>query len=195
MLTYMANSCFTEYVFFGTKENTQRLLDDIRNVVSIDRSKENIPCTWLGYIKANLLPEVKEELSSRGNLSNIEENITETGNGMAEVRLSTETAWCPCAELMDKVAEKYDLQVYYYAEEPGVGIFETNDSDGLFFPFRYVVDSMEAGVGYYDSFQEAVDVIEDMTGIRLDNISEAKEKLSEFNKENTFLLINEITVV
>ena len=54
---------------------------------------------------------------------------------------------------------------------------------------------MEAGVGYYDSFHEAVDVIEDMTGIRLDNISEAKEKLSEFNKENTFLLINEITVV
>ena len=36
--------------------------------------------------------------------------------------------------------------------------------------------------------------IKSITGITLDNISEAEDKLSAFNDDDTFLIINEISV-
>jgi len=95
---------------------------------------------------------------------------------------------------MDKIAEKYCLQLFYYSEEPGCGIFETNDTEGLFYSFRYMVDSEKEGIEYYDSWDEVVSVIKSITGITLDNISEAEDKLSAFNDDDTFLIINEISV-
>lgn len=114
---------------------------------------------------------------------------------MASLKLTTETAWVACSELMDKIAEKYDLQLFYYSEEPGCGIFETNDVEGQFYSFRYMVDSEKEGIEYYDTFEQVAEAIADMTGIRLNNISEADDKLSAFNNDDTFLIINEISVV
>ena len=50
------------------------------------------------------------------------------------------------------------------------------------------------GIEYYDSWDEVVSVIKSITGITLDNISEAEDKLSDFNDDDTFLIINEISV-
>ena len=50
------------------------------------------------------------------------------------------------------------------------------------------------GIEYYDSWDEVVSVIKSITGITLDNISEAEDKLSAFNDDDTFLIINEISV-
>ncbi len=44
-------------------------------------------------------------------------------------------------------------------------------------------------------FEQVAEAIADMTGIRLNNISEADDKLSAFNNDDTFLIINEISVV
>ena len=150
---------------------------------------------WLGYIKKSLLPDVEEELPARGEISYIEEEIEDHDNDMASLKLTTETAWVACSELMDKIAEKYDLQLFYYSEEPGCGIFETNDVEGQFYSFRYMVDSEKEGIEYYDTFEQVAEAIADMTGIRLNNISEADDKLSAFNNDDTFLIINEISVV
>lgn len=87
------------------------------------------------------MPDVEEELPARGEISYIEEEIEDHDNDMASLKLTTETAWVACSELMDKIAEKYDLQLFYYSEEPGCGIFETNDVEGQFYSFRYMVDS------------------------------------------------------
>ena len=46
-----------------------------------------------------------------------------------------------------------------------------------------------------DTFEQVAEVIAKMTGIRLNNISEADDKLSAFNNDDTFLIINEISVV
>lgn len=140
------------------------------------------------------MPEVEEELPARGEISYIEEDIKDYGGDMASLKLTTETAWVACSELMDKIAEKYGLQLFYYSEEPGCGIFETNDTEGLFYSFRYMVDSEKEGIEYYDSWDEVVSVIKSITGITLDNISEAEDKLSAFNDDDTFLIINEISV-
>lgn len=196
----MPNWNTTDYTLYGNKDNIKRLYTDLKNTVDIDRTKESKPFTflgnsyWLGYIKKQLLPEVEEELPARGEISYIEEDIKDYGNDMASLKLITETAWVACSELMDKIAEKYDLQLFYYSEEPGCGIFETNDTEGLFYSFRYMVDSEKEGIEYYDSWDEVVSVIKSITGITLDNISEAEDKLSAFNDDDTFLIINEISV-
>lgn len=196
----MPNWNTTDYTLYGNKDNIKRLYTDLKNTVDIDRTKESKPFTflgnsyWLGYVKKQLLPEVEEELPARGEISYIEEDIKDYGNDMASLKLTTETAWVACSELMDKIAEKYDLQLFYYSEEPGCGIFETNDTEGLFYSFRYMVDSEKEGIEYYDSWDEVVSVIKSITGITLDNISEAEDKLSAFNDDDTFLIINEISV-
>ncbi len=196
----MPNWNTTDYTLYGNKDNIKRLYTDLKNTVDIDRTKESKPFTflgnsyWLGYVKKQLLPEVEEELPARGEISYIEEDIKDYGNDMASLKLTTETAWVACSELMDKIAEKYCLQLFYYSEEPGCGIFETNDTEGLFYSSRYMVDSEKEGIEYYDSWDEVVSVIKSITGITLDNISEAEDKLSAFNDDDTFLIINEISV-
>ena len=141
------------------------------------------------------MPEVEEELPARGEISYIEEEIEDHDNDMASLKLTTETAWVACSELMDKIAEKYALQLFYSSEEPGCEIFETNDLEGQFYSFRYMVDSEKEGIEYYDTFEQVAEAIAKMTGIRLNNISEADDKLSAFNNDDTFLIINEISVV
>lgn len=197
----MPNWNTTDYTLYGDKENIKRLYTDLKKTVDIDRTKESKPFTflgnsyWLGYIKKSLLPDVEEELPARGEISYIEEEIEDHDNDMASLKLTTETAWVACSELMDKIAEKYDLQLFYYSEEPGCGIFETYDIEGQFYSFRYMVDSEKEGIEYYDTFEQVAEVIAKMTGIRLNNISEADDKLSAFNNDDTFLIINEISVV
>lgn len=197
----MPNWNTTDYTLYGNKENIKRLYTDLKKTVDIDRTKESKPFTflgnsyWLGYIKKSLLPEVEEELPARGEISYIEEDIEDHDNDMASLKLTTETAWVACSELMDKIAGKYDLQLFYYSEEPGCEIFETNDVEGQFYSFRYMVDSEKEGIEYYDTFEQVAEAIADMTGIRLNNISEADDKLSAFNNDDTFLIINEISVV
>ncbi len=197
----MPNWCTTDYTLIGEKESVIKLFNDLKQVVDVDRTKESKPFTflgnsyWLGYIQKSLLPDVKEELPARGELSYIDEDIHYYDSDMAAIKLSTETAWCACSELMDKIAEKYDLQLFYYSEESGCGIFETNDVEGHFFPSRFMVDSEQEGIEYYETFDQVADAIEKLTGIRLNDISEAEEKLDSFNTDNTYLIINEITVV
>ncbi len=197
----MPNWNTTDYTLYGNKENIKRLYTDLKKTVDIDRTKESKPFTflgnsyWLGYIKKSLLPDVEEELPARGEISYIEEEIEDHDNDMASLKLTTETAWVACSELMDKIAEKYDLQLFYYSDEPGCGIFETNDVEGQFYSFRYMVDSEKEGIEYYNTFEQVAEAIADMTGIRLNNISEADDKLSAFNNDDTFLIINEISVV
>lgn len=197
----MPNWCTTDYALVGKKESVLKLFNDLKQVVEVVRTKESKPFTflgnsyWLGYIQENLLPEVKEKLPARGELSFIDEDIHSYDSDMASIKLTTETAWSACSELMDKIAEKYDLQLFYYSEESGCGIFETNDAEGQFFPSRFMVDSGQEGIEYYETFEQVADAIEKLTGIRLTDISEAEEMLDSFNTDNTYLIINEITVV
>lgn len=123
------------------------------------------------------MPDVEEELPARGEISYIEEEIEDHDNDMASLKLTTETAWVACSELMDKIAEKYDLQLFYYSEEPGCGIFETNDVEGQFYSFRYMVDSEKEGIEYYDTFEQVAEAIADMTGIRLNFLQVNKRQL------------------
>lgn len=183
----MANCCDTEYTFLGEKENIISLWTDIKNAfASNDR---------LHHIKETLLPDVKEDFPSRGEIMYVDDEIFVHDDGKADFSLATDTAWTACNELMRAITKKYSVEMFYYSEEPGFEIFETNDKDGRYFSYRYVVDSSVDGIEFYETFDEVADVIEDLTGVKLKDISEAEEKLAPYNGLDTFLLIHEIEVV
>ena len=67
----------------------------------------------------------------QGELSGDWANLEMVGETL---RFTTETAWGPCNETFDLVCEKFpSLRYYYQTEEPGMGFYETNDSEGKYF--------------------------------------------------------------
>lgn len=73
--------------------------------------------------------------------------LSDRDSDIPALYIDTETAWCPRHEIWDLLIKKYapHASYLYYAEEPGYGIYETNDIFRIHFDFDYVVDS------YYDS--------------------------------------------
>lgn len=195
----MPNWCTTDYVFAGEVDNAKRFYNDIQRVINTEHSFEWDGKTfkgdsyWLGYVKEELLPELKEEeISCRGTIEYLDD-IEIFYNDKVVVRLTTETAWCACSELMNKIADKYDLQLFYYSEEPGSCIYETNDKEGIFFSQRYLIDSDEC-CDYYDDFEEFAQAFEDITGCKINCIEDAEPILKKYNEDSSLMII-QITVV
>lgn len=95
---------------------------------------------------------------------------------------------------MQRIADKYALHPYYYTEEPGMGIFQTNDAEGVYFSARYMVDSESKGCEYFDDFEEVASVIREMTGIEVRQFEDVEPMLAEWNG-HSFLLVHEIEIV
>lgn len=183
----MANWCSTDYMFVGATENARRLLADLEQAVCAD--------SWLADVRKALLPEsCGMDIPCRGEVSYLDDELHEYSDGLAGVRFSTETAWCACEELMQRIADKYALHPYYYTEEPGMGIFQTNDAEGVYFSARYMVDSESKGCEYFDDFEEVASVIREMTGIEVRQFEDVEPMLTEWNG-HSFLLVHEIEIV
>lgn len=183
----MANWCSTDYMFVGATENARRLLADLEQAVCAD--------SWLAYVrKALLLESCGMDIPCRGEVSYLDDELHEYSDGLAGVRFSTETAWCACEELMQRIADKYALHPYYYTEEPGMGIFQTNDAEGVYFSARYMVDSESKGCEYFEDFEDVASVIRKMTGIEVSQFEDVEPMLAEWN-EHSFLLVHEIEIV
>lgn len=57
------------------------------------------------------------------------------------LKFSTETAWGPCNEVFDLIRQKFpSLSYYFLSEEPGMGVFQTNDRDGKYFTDKFRAD-------------------------------------------------------
>lgn len=183
----MANWCSTDYMFVGATENARRLLADLEQAVCAD--------SWLAYVRKALLPEsCGMDIPCRGEVSYLDDELHEYSDGLAGVRFSTETAWCACEELMQRIADKYGLHTYYYTEEPGMEIFQTNDAEGLFFSARYMMYSEGRGCGYFEDFEEVASVIREMTGVEVRQFEDVEPMLAEWNT-HSFLQVHEIEIV
>ena len=80
--------------------------------------------------------------------------------------MDTETAWAPHMEVFRKVLqERYGNQILmvYMAEECGCGVYINSDTEGKYFPERYMVDCCHAGEfhkEYFDTYEDAVEWIQ-----------------------------------
>ena len=159
----MPNWCSSAYAIEGDANEIKSLYELMKGLENMEKpSVENgFGTTWLGCL-VDALGKDWNDVSCRGEWSCLEMDGE-------VIRLYTETAWSPCNEVFDLVREKYPSLYYYFqAEEPGMGIYETNDISGVYFPDRYFFDACtpeeEYISEYFENQEDAFKWIEKETG-------------------------------
>ena len=84
------------------------------------------------------------------------------------------------------------LEIFYYEEEPGWGIYRTNDKDGRFFSFRHILDNLDGeGPEYYNDVASLLEAASEVFGKELKTM----EELEEIVEESEDYSLHEIEVV
>ena len=106
--------------------------------------------------------------------------------------MDTETAWAPHMEVFRKVLqERYGnrIRLVYMAEECGCGIYVNSDTEGKYFPQRYMVDCCHAGEfhkEYFDTYEDAIDWIQgeyrDFGFSLFDTVEDVERKVREVSE-------------
>lgn len=74
--------------------------------------------------------------------------------------------------------------VYYREEEPGCGVYYTNDASGKYFPERYYLDSYDDDSEYFTTIEEAADYVSEIIGKKVRPGKNAiEEALDEYMEE------------
>jgi len=165
----MANNCATDYQIEGEKSQIEfvygefkKLLDTPRTCIK-DGKTVNLCRDWLGYVVTDILKKKVEEVPCRGTFDIVEE-VSELPGGNYGFKLFTDTAWCACSDLFERLGKQFNLDVYFLEIEPGCDIFYTNDAEGHAFPQRYYLDSDIEGEEYFESFEDLANRVEEITG-------------------------------
>lgn len=178
----MPNWCFTKYALEGNEQETKALYELMKELEA--KEKPAVPngfgTTWLGCL-VNALGGVWENIRCRGTWEYIE-----LENGI--LNIMTETAWAPCNECFDFICKKFQsLRYYYQAEEPGLGLYTTNDADGQFFFDRYLVDihapDGECYHEYFETLADAYEWIGDAFGYPVKSKDDVKSLHRQWDKE------------
>lgn len=170
----MANICNTEYVLVGQKENIERCYDDISRIYNkYNKNGE----AWLGYLADELLPDKSfMDFECRGDIYWLGDKAEK------EITFSVSSKWTPCNELLNSVAKKYGLKLFFFAVEPGFEIYETNDADGRFFPpDGFYLDTGD-DIHILETFGEVADILEGILGKRPSSYEEAETQIENYNE-------------
>lgn len=149
----MPNWCFTDItIYHNDEEKVKSLKEKIDKWTSKDFVENGFGHNWLGNIVGNsgIAKWVKQ-----GDRYDFEHNIRCRGSldsislDNHRLMLQTSTAWAPMMQMWVKVCEKYlpDADILFVAEEPGNGIFETNDPDMI---GSYYIDIWEPPEEFID---------------------------------------------
>jgi len=128
-IKYMPNWCFNTIRIIGpNKESTEKFF----KLLSDWKTEDN----WLGNIveKSGIDDKKHEKYSCRGSISYLDYDECD------QISIDTETAWGPTNEMWYALIEKYlpDGEFFYTSEEPGCGVYETNEPDLL---DKYIYDA------------------------------------------------------
>ena len=178
----MANLCITDCRIIGDPKELSELIHHIDELV--DNNKY-----WIGDLIDKLGGD-HEKIWCRAEIAMAElfENT---------IQLYIESAWVPPTEFFDFLLTIYpNLDLYYQAEEPGCGIFETNDSEFEYFD-KYLCRFPEEEK-YYDK-DSLEKLLEDLGKFLNQNIKtkeEALELIELYNeKSEDYLDLIEFEVV
>lgn len=165
----MANTCTTEYVLEGEGAQIRALHSELERI-----AKDKPDCTnyqdwhvqpnWLGYIAEKALGLESEKIDCRGEFALGEIANCPYDDELLTLEVSAFSAWSPCYELFEKLAEKYGCNLYWIAEELGCGLFESNDFDEKYFHDTIIVDTPEYGCQYFCNQEEALKAIQEEVG-------------------------------
>jgi predicted RNase H-like HicB family nuclease len=178
----MPNWCDTTYKCVGDTKEVRALHKVLKY---IDRRKTTIVRNgfgkwWLGNLVTKLGGKW-EDYRCRGEI------IDYSLDGDILI-ISQSTAWSEQEGVRRIIQEKFpSIKVYYREEEPGCGVYYTNDTTGDYFPETYFLDSYNEQL-YFETIEEAAECVSGIVGCTveatIDAIQEALEKYVE-QKENS----------
>ena len=210
----MANYMLSNYVIEGKKAELDEFEAMLRRLEAM--KEEDFPIkdvswgsTWLGFI-INELGQDWNGYNCKGAWHNLERR------GDDALAVTFESAWEAPEGMLDLIAERWSsFKYYFYREEPGSEVYETNDVEGKYFPRRYYLrgvvpsDSEEAEDGLLE-FEEYLNTEEDALAymsnklnhpvkslVDIETWNAELEKLSEENDDycDCYIYMNEIDVL
>lgn len=131
----MPNWCITEYKMSGLKEDIDSLQLLIEKNYPDSKIKNGFGKYWLGHL-AQYFKMDYAKVHCRGSI------IDFSRDNDTSYTILTETAWNQCGELMFHLAAKFDLNLLYLEDEPGLEIFVTNDVNYEVYEYDYNVDDL-----------------------------------------------------
>lgn len=105
------------------------------------------------------------------------------------VSFSVESAWGELNEVREFIEEKFPgVKLYFQCEESGMGIYQTNDDTGEYFPERYYL-WMENGESlYHETLEELIKDVESATGSKnLKTLDSCKKALETYSRNHSDL--------
>ena len=180
----MPNWCFSQYHATGDKEQIKKLysiMDELECMKSPGLHENGFGSTWLGNLIIKLGGDWKK-IYCRGSWDNL---IYENG----VISFSVESAWGELNEVRNFIEEKFpDIKLYYQSEEPGMGIYVTNDDTGQFFPEEYYLWVENGETDYYDNLDDLLKDVEKITGSKnLKTLDSCRKALETYSRSNSDL--------
>lgn len=179
----MPNWCNTNHTIVGEKKELSEIYRLMKRLEGMKTPlvKNDFGSEWLGCLVV-ALGRRWEQYRCRGYWFSLEYH-----DGV--ITFDTATAWCPMNEVFDLLCEKYpSTSHYYYAEETGCGIYETNDIDGEYYPDRFCVDICTSDESshceYFEKLKDALEWISEMEEHKFNSRKEVEEYFNEHSKEN-----------
>lgn len=129
----MPNWAYTQYKIKGSEEEVTALHKTIQNLADVDESllPNGFGKLWLGNL-VQALGGDWEKIYCRGQILDYS-----LENGI--LKINTETAWGEMSETRHFIESKFpSLEIYFQTEEPGMCIFQTNNSE--IFPEKWILD-------------------------------------------------------
>ena len=155
----MPNWCYTRYVVDGDRKQIEELHSIMAELESMESPlhENGFGTTWLGNLVIKLGGDW-EKIYCRGRWYNL--SLTDSG-----LYFDTETAWCEMSELRLFLQTKFPrVEIFYQSEESGMGLYETNDTTGEYFPEEFILDVEEHGIYYPESLENLTKEVEEITG-------------------------------
>lgn len=162
----MPNWCSTTYIITGDDKEINELYNIIESMQnSKPQTESDFGNMWLGEL-VHRLGFDPETYRCRGEITFAE--IREDGN----LEIWQSTAWREQEGVREAIYERFpSLTVYFADEEFGNEWFVTNDTEGTFFDFRYIVEIGNENDSEYEYFtcaESAAEYVERNTPFKVD---------------------------
>ena len=181
----MPNWAYSQYIATGDKEQLKKLysiMSELEEMKAPGLHENGFGSTWLGNLIIKLGGNWKQ-VYCRGSWDNL--LLHEDGT----VSFSVESAW---GELYDvrKFIEEYfpGVTLYFQCEASGMGVYQTNDDTGQYFPEKYYLWVEDGTTEYYTNLEALIKEVESITGSKnLKTLASCKKALETYSRNHSDL--------
>lgn len=191
----MSNWAYTQYIATGDKEQMKKLhsiMSELEDMKAPGLHKNGFGSSWLGNLVIKLGGDW-EKVYCRGSWDNL--LLHEDGT----VSFSVESAWGELYDVRKVIEEQFPgVRLYFQCEEPGMGIYQTNDDTGHYFPEKYYLWVENGETEYYNTLEALVKEVENITGSKnLKTFNSCKKALETYSRSHSDLCytLEEFSVV